>query len=418
MIDILKPGSDLKRNERLKTVEDQYISYILYNVHETTDVKTAVEFAIDNNPELWHKRLGRYPWGIHMGKQEFVDYWNKITDLNFPQRNPINPARRTDVLSLMKRKVEVTERIIVSLTSFGERLKNDAPNVIREILTQQTIKPELVVLSIYKDDEQYVPDSILKLQRDGKVEIIVYDKNYRPHLKYYPAMMKYKDAVIITVDDDQHYYSKMIEDLYRTHVEYPNTVCACRCHRITYKEDGITPKNYGDWIFQSKDKSVPSFDLFATGVGGVLYPANILHVEDIKEEDIYDYITTDDILLKIIENERNVRVVGTPDYHSMRSYTTKSSKSDRLCDVNTTGNKINDINIQKGRLIKREETSVKICYTCITGKYDALIEPLVVTPGWKYVCFTDQTNFTSKVWEIRPLPESIENDESLSIVKK
>ena len=39
--------------------------------------------------------------------------------------------------------------------------------------------------------------------------------------------------------------------------------------------------------------------------------------------------------------------------------------------------------------MKREETSVKICYTCITGKYDALIEPLVVTPGWKYVCFTD-----------------------------
>jgi hypothetical protein len=184
-----------------------------------------------------------------MGKQEFVDYWNKVTDLKFSQRNPINPARRTGVLSLMKRKVEVTERIIVSLTSFRERLKNDAPNVIREILTQQTINPELVVLSIYKDDEQYVPDSILKLQKEGKVEIIVYDKNYRPHLKYYPAMMKYKDAVIITVDDDQHYYSKMIEDLYRTHIEYPNTVCACRCHCITYKEDGITPKNYGDWIF-------------------------------------------------------------------------------------------------------------------------------------------------------------------------
>lgn len=40
-----------------------------------------------------------------------------------------------------------------------------------------------------------------------------------------------------------------------------------------------------------------------------------------------------------------------------------------------------------------------ICYTSIFGPYDDLKEPLVVTEGWQYICFTDQP-LTSKVWQI------------------
>jgi hypothetical protein len=39
-------------------------------------------------------------------------------------------------------------------------------------------------------------------------------------------------------------------------------------------------------------------------------------------------------------------------------------------------------------------------YTAIFGEYDDLKEPLVVTPGWRYVCYTDQ-NFYSDIWEIK-----------------
>jgi len=42
-----------------------------------------------------------------------------------------------------------------------------------------------------------------------------------------------------------------------------------------------------------------------------------------------------------------------------------------------------------------------VIYTAIFGPYDDLKEPTVVTPGWDYVCFTDQP-FKSKVWEIKP----------------
>lgn len=41
----------------------------------------------------------------------------------------------------------------------------------------------------------------------------------------------------------------------------------------------------------------------------------------------------------------------------------------------------------------------KICYTAIFSDYEDLKEPTVITPGWKYVCFTDQP-LTSNVWQI------------------
>lgn len=43
----------------------------------------------------------------------------------------------------------------------------------------------------------------------------------------------------------------------------------------------------------------------------------------------------------------------------------------------------------------------KTIYTANFNKYDTLKEPTIITPGWKYVYFTDQKNLTSKNWEIR-----------------
>ena len=42
----------------------------------------------------------------------------------------------------------------------------------------------------------------------------------------------------------------------------------------------------------------------------------------------------------------------------------------------------------------------KIIYTAIIGNYDSLKEPTVKTPGWKYICYTDQPNLRSKKWQI------------------
>ena len=48
-----------------------------------------------------------------------------------------------------------------------------------------------------------------------------------------------------------------------------------------------------------------------------------------------------------------------------------------------------------------------VVYTCITGGYDDIIEPTVVTPGVDYICFTDDTTLKSKTWKFRPMPEEL-----------
>jgi glycosyltransferase involved in cell wall biosynthesis len=49
-------------------------------------------------------------------------------------------------------------------------------------------------------------------------------------------------------------------------------------------------------------------------------------------------------------------------------------------------------------------------YTAIMGGYDALNEPTVVTPGWDYICFTDDPALKSSVWSIvvgKPEPDPV-----------
>lgn len=51
--------------------------------------------------------------------------------------------------------------------------------------------------------------------------------------------------------------------------------------------------------------------------------------------------------------------------------------------------------------------SEKIIYTALIGNYDDLKSPLIVTPGWRYLCFTDQP-YISNTWEILPIEISVD----------
>lgn len=44
-------------------------------------------------------------------------------------------------------------------------------------------------------------------------------------------------------------------------------------------------------------------------------------------------------------------------------------------------------------------TTQRTIYTVIFGPYEKLKEPLTITPGWKYICYTDQ-DFVSDIWNI------------------
>ena len=56
-----------------------------------------------------------------------------------------------------------------------------------------------------------------------------------------------------------------------------------------------------------------------------------------------------------------------------------------------------------------------VCYTCVTGGYDSLKEPSVVPDNIDFICFTDNMQLRSLVWNIKPIPDDLQ---FLSNIKK
>ena len=57
----------------------------------------------------------------------------------------------------------------------------------------------------------------------------------------------------------------------------------------------------------------------------------------------------------------------------------------------------------------------KVIYTCITGNYEPLDDPFVISPGYDYICFTNSPSIKSNIWKLRPIPKELDG---LSEVKK
>jgi hypothetical protein len=198
-------------------------------------------------------------------------------------------------------------------------------------------------------------------------------------------MLEYPDIPIITVDDDQYYHPELFKELYSNWKKYPNCVIANRCHLIKYS--GGRPLEYQKWEMEYMKITHPSDRLFATGVGGVLYPPSIFTKDDFNINEIERYITTDDIYLKVLEKRKNINVVTLGKYYKSSYISSRSAIKERLCDQNTQGLQINNRNIMYGDLDINNYK--KICYSVISGNYDCVIDPQVVTPGWQYIMFTD-----------------------------
>ena len=105
-------------------------------------------------------------------------------------------------------------KIIVSITSYPERF-----NLLPELmvfLRNQTFHINRVILFIYKEDYKLYNLNITD------VEIILTDKDIRPHKKYYYAMKFFRDNAIITLDDDMIYESDLFESFFNAYIENPN----------------------------------------------------------------------------------------------------------------------------------------------------------------------------------------------------
>ena len=200
-------------------------------------------------------------------------------------------------------------KVIVSLTSHDLRLKNDTVTKVIFQILKCTFKDIKVCLTLYKDDIKLITEKLQQLIDLGAIELIVADKDLGPHLKYFYTMQKYRTLPVITIDDDVLYPLDMVEKLYKAHQENPNCIIARRCFHITSSNGKLN--SYHDWLrrFTGLVK-YPTHKIFATGIGGILYPPNCLELSEDNVNEIMGIRFDDDFYLKALEVRKNLKIVN------------------------------------------------------------------------------------------------------------
>lgn len=203
-------------------------------------------------------------------------------------------------------------KLVVSFTSYPERIRF-VPDVLSCLLAQSR-PADRIVLYLSEDQfsrrEQDLPDALRNAETQGRLLIRWVSGDLKPHKKYFYAFQEYPEDVVVTVDDDVLYAPDLLENLWQAHLEYPGAVVAGRTHLITLDQDG-GPGPYSQWIHcTSGFEAGPSMQLFAVGLGGILYEPGWFPPELFSEDSIRSLcLEADDLWLKAMELAAGVPVV-------------------------------------------------------------------------------------------------------------
>lgn len=238
--------------------------------------------------------------------------------------------------------VERNEQIVVSLTSYGARL--DSVHMTIRSIFNQTYKPDKIVLYLDGDvSESELPETLIMLKKYG-LDIRTKSENLRSHKKYYYAVQEFADSMIVTIDDDLIYPPDLLENLVKTHLQFPEAVIASRVHEI-HVDDKKNVLPYRKWGWEvDAVQDAPSFKYLATGCGGVLYPPKSLASAMIDKELIQKIaLQADDLWLKVAEVMADTPVKMAGGHMWKRTYEEPSAELNALSNSNVTEDKNDQI---------------------------------------------------------------------------
>lgn len=169
------------------------------------------------------------------------------------------------------RKTDNTQPVIVSLTSFPERIEKVWLTI--ESLMHQSVSPQKIILWLSKeqfDGLESLPKRLLDLQERG-LEIRLVEGDYKSHKKYLYVFKEYPNNYVLLVDDDIIYPSDMISSLLENMA--PNRVHCSYGYIVRYNKLGkVLP--YLQWKKingKCEDKEL----FFGSGGGTLLLPSSL-----------------------------------------------------------------------------------------------------------------------------------------------
>lgn len=272
---------DIKYNLLALNLERALPRWQIYDLNELFNTNYKDFDDIKQNAIIIHFSSKDKPWKF--SNAQYANLW-----YFYYKQSPFKNVK------LMRQKISdscnkesiynKTIPVIISLTSYPARI-NTVHQTIESLLKQNVIA-EKIVLALGEDKflnkEGDLPESLLNLIPKG-LEIL-WCKDERSFTKYIPALKKFPDRIIVTADDDILYPTDWLNRLYKSYLKKPNFIHCHRAHRVTFdKNKKLLP--YNEWKLRISNTQ-PSYNNFLTGVGGVLYPPNVMY-KDIFREDLY-----------------------------------------------------------------------------------------------------------------------------------
>ena len=223
------------------------------------------------------------------------------------------------VLNLRTRNLLVRERVtghadvVVSMTTYGERLKT--ADIALESIARGAVRPKRLIL--WLDDPQLLDrltPGLRRLEERG-LEIRL-SRNFGPHTKYFPYVASTGSFTcpLVTADDDIIYPPHWLQTLVGANREHPDMVHGHWVSMIRVNDGSIT--RYEEW--PRRRDTLPAFNNFALGVSGVIYPPGILRELRTRGDRFLDVCPgADDIWLHWVALRAGFRTrqVGTTARH-------------------------------------------------------------------------------------------------------
>ena len=237
-------------------------------------------------------------------------------------RKPVKPLKKISANS---------PRFIITLTSYGKRVKEKAPYAIHSLFNQ-SVQPDKIVLWLAHGTR--IPGKLKRLEKMG-LEIRFCD-DIKSYKKLIPALSEFPNDILITADDDIYYPANWFKLLKETHLINPEKICCHRAHEICLDENkNIIP--YTQWRFAVKAIEY-SKRLFPTGVGGILYPPHSFN-EDIFNLSKFQTLapTADDVWFWAMARHNGKEFVLVKD--NINTMLVIGINDDGLQKINLFGNK-------------------------------------------------------------------------------
>ena len=174
-------------------------------------------------------------------------------------------------------------QIVISLTSYGKRVTRTVFYTIISMLKQNK-RPDRILL--WLDNSWNINTIPRKLHSLCNLGVEIYFcKDIRSYKKLIPTLAITQNDIIITIDDDVYYSSRLIETLHNSYLKQPQSIHCTQAMHIKINPDGtIAP--YKKWTKVTDIENCESRTIFPIGEGGILYPPNSLYAE-VDRDDIF-----------------------------------------------------------------------------------------------------------------------------------